>query len=559
MPAAEVHLAYRTGNEDVGSGPNGDIVAWLQDTLRGEREALEQRHYAMVAELSQRISGLRAAAEAVPANRNVLPSNEAPPARSASNGSSGSAEKTPSPQTRRKNVQPPFMQKRSQSRVSEDGSATLYERFRAFVEGPTFEITFGLIIFINALTLAMEMQWRGFDSGYLISYPNCSRPASDTWPWAEDFFKVSEYILGTLFTFELVAKILAQKCHYFYEIWNWVDALIVAAWLGTVAGQADIGFNPFLLRLLRLVRLLRLLRLIRTISVFDSLYLMTTAIRGSTSVLVWTVLVLALVEMSLACLIQSLVEDWIRNPQNRGTEEGELVYMYFGSFARSMLTMYEMTLGNWMPPCRALVENVNEWYMLFFLWHKFVIGFSVVSVITGVFIQETFKVATSDDQIMLNNKERLMKEHEKKMKALFTSADVDGDGNLERGEFVEVMNDGRVRKWLSSMGLDVGDAGTLFDLLHNSDGCITAQDLIRGASRLKGPAKHIEFVEFLAEWRHFKTVVVGRMQMQLDGVFPGMTLKSQEKIPFPKLSVDDGGPAIMPPMCGFGNTPRSLG
>merc|ERR1719195_140337 len=108
--------------------------------------------------------------------------------------------------------------------------------------------------------------------------------------------------------------------------------------------------------------------------------------------------------------------------------------------------MFEMTLGNWMPPCRALVENVDEWYMLFFLMHKFIIGFSVVSVITGVFIQETFKVATSDDQIMMNTKTRTMREHEKKMSEFFKHADADGSGELDLEEFLEVMGDPNIKK-----------------------------------------------------------------------------------------------------------------
>merc|ERR1711983_67735 len=85
------------------------------------------------------------------------------------------------------------------------------------------------------------------------------------------------------------------------------------------------------------------------------------------------------------------------------------VFKFYGTFARAMLTMFEITLGNWMPPCRALVENVHELYMLFSLAHKLVIGFSVVSVITGVFIQETFKVATTDDRIMVMSRERATK------------------------------------------------------------------------------------------------------------------------------------------------------
>merc|ERR1719502_1995877 len=104
-----------------------------------------------------------------------------------------------------------------------------------------------------------------------------------------------------------------------------------------------------------------------------------------------------------------------------------------------MLTMFEITLGNWMIPCRALVEHVSEYYMTFFLIHKLIIGFSVVSVIMGVFIQETFKVSTTDDHIMMIQKERDIKTHTRKMRALLEHADASGDGQLDPEEFGEVM------------------------------------------------------------------------------------------------------------------------
>merc|ERR1719336_3259276 len=117
---------------------------------------------------------------------------------------------------------------------------------------------------------------------------------------------------------------------------------------------------------------------------------MTTAMSGSVSVLFWSVALLALVQMMLAFVLQQLLESYVLDETNALDKRLE-VFMFYGTFARTMLTMFEITLGNWMPPCRALVENVSEWWMLFSLTHKLVIGFSVLSVITSVFIQETFK------------------------------------------------------------------------------------------------------------------------------------------------------------------------
>merc|ERR1719487_631143 len=167
-----------------------------------------------------------------------------------------------------------------------------------------------------------------------------------------------------------------------------------------------------------------------------------------------------------------------------------------------MLTMFEITLGNWKPPCEALVENVGEFWMLFSLAHKFVIGFSVVSVITGVFIQETFKVATTNDEIMILQKERQIKTHLKKMQAFFAHADDSDDEALDVHEFQMAVDHPGVKTWLSSMELDARDIPTLFRLIDiNGDQRITAAELVAGAARLKGTARSIDLIHLSAEHR----------------------------------------------------------
>mmetsp|Transcript_84122 Transcript_84122/g.162347 ORF Transcript_84122/g.162347 Transcript_84122/m.162347 type:complete len:196 (+) Transcript_84122:53-640(+) len=160
-----------------------------------------------------------------------------------------------------------------------------------------------------------------------------------------------------------------------------------------------------------------------------------------------------------------------------------------------MLTLFEMTLGNWMPPCRALVENVSEWWMLFSLAHKLVIGFSVLAVMNSVFIQETFRVAAIDDKIMIMSKERARKTHIKKMARLFGHMDNTGKGFIDIHEFMNAIADSGLRTWLSSMEVEVRDTFQLFQLLDvDRDGQITVQDLVDGISRLKGTAKSYDMV-----------------------------------------------------------------
>merc|ERR1712096_276595 len=121
--------------------------------------------------------------------------------------------------------------------------------------------------------------------------------------------------------------------------------------------------------------------------------------------------------------------------------------------------------------------------MLFSLAHKLVIGFSVVSVIMGVFIQETFKVATTNDEIMLLEKERQMRNHLTKMNSLFEHADENMDNVLDLKEFEMVLSDPGITKWL------------------------TAEELVKGGARLKGAARSIDVITLLAEHRDLQDTV----------------------------------------------------
>merc|ERR1712008_551192 len=125
--------------------------------------------------------------------------------------------------------------------------------------------------------------------------------------------------------------------------------------------------------------------------------------------------------------------------------------------------------------------------------------------------------ATTDDQILLNSKRRAMKDHASKMSNLFRYADRDGDGSLDRTEFEKVINNPIVRKWLSSMGLEIDDVGTLFDRLDGGDGGdgkITAQELVAGAGCLKGNARSIDLLTFITEYRKDISMIMEQLQQQ---------------------------------------------
>lgn len=128
-------------------------------------------------------------------------------------------------------------------------------------------------------------------------------------------------------------------------------------------------------------------------------------------------------------------------------------------------------------------------------------------------MQETFKAASADDVIMMRQRLKASKLHVQKMELLFKQSDVDHDGHLSVEEFRNVVKDEFVKTWLGSMELEADDADDLFWLLDSGDGTITAEQLIKGAARLKGTARSMDLARTM---RHTSCSIARIVQLLED-------------------------------------------
>eukprot|EP00928_Gymnodinium_smaydae_P006427 TRINITY_DN12270_c0_g1_i2.p1 TRINITY_DN12270_c0_g1~~TRINITY_DN12270_c0_g1_i2.p1 ORF type:complete len:615 (+),score=108.90 TRINITY_DN12270_c0_g1_i2:78-1922(+) len=397
------------------------------------------------------------------------------------------------------------------SEMSTSTSSTWSYRVRKLVTNQTFELTFCVLIVINTVIMAFEVQYYGFQRGYELNFPKYVLPAEETWPGAVFAFYLSELIFGTLFTLELCLKLFGMRTEFCRDMWNWFDTIVVFFWIVDTLLAGFLPLDPMLLRLARLARLLRLLRIVRKIQGFDSLFIMTTSLKGSIAVLVWAFVLLFLVQLMLAFFLNQLMTPFIEDSSNPEEIRCE-VFKYFGTCSRAMLTMFELTLANWPPVARLLQEHVNEFWIIFSIAHKLTIGFAVLGVINGVFMQETFKVAQNDDVIMMRQKARERKQHMNKMQLLFDAADVSGDQMLQHKEFLDICDDPEIKVWLAAQEVDASDPDRLFRLLGRAKKEIDVDDLIKGVLRLKGAAKSIDLMQMADEQRRFQTLLIDMLK-----------------------------------------------
>jgi len=381
---------------------------------------------------------------------------------------------------------------------------------------------------INAFIMCWECQYQGLDVGFQLQYPGRPVEAQTVWSGAETAFNFFDLLFGSLFVLEMVVKLLCWRCRYFYDSDGWEFAsedlevkgwkLVMLQFFWSVRGWNILDFscvltflfdkgltvvsvNPQMLRLLRLFRLFRLVRLLRFLETLDHLYIMTTAIAGLSKVLSWAIVLLT--TMLLICdlfLVQILHATYFNKVTAAALSEEQLekhhrMYEYFGTFTRCMLSMFEITLGNWPPVARLLSEEVSEWFILLCLVHKLTIGFAVIGVITGVILQETFKVAQTDDLIMFRQKKLASRTLRQKMKILFDALDQEGDGRLEESEFEAIGDFPEIKCWLASLDIETDDLKTLFALIDvHGRGYVTLDELVARMPRIQGNAKGIDML-----------------------------------------------------------------
>jgi len=294
---------------------------------------------------------------------------------------------------------------------------------------------------------------------------------------------------------------LAAQMRFFFDLWNVSDLLILAGWFVELSGS---GFNVKILRLVRLVRLLRILKLIKVVQNVEDLYYIIKALAGCWKALGWSAVLLLVIQSFTSIFISLVLFSAYFPDDGRPIDQRREVFVYFGTFTRSLLTTFEMTMGNWPIPARVLCENVSEWFMWVFMLHKMVVGFAFIGVINAMFVQETFQVAQTDDLTMVLKKRKQVRIQKMKLDKLFLAADNDNDGRVSRSEFAGLLGHSDVKLWLASMDYSANDPDFLFDLLdQNGSGDLSAAEFLRGMTRLRGVARAMDLLHL--EGQHDQT------------------------------------------------------
>lgn len=403
-----------------------------------------------------------------------------------------------------------------------------FQRLQAFLQSNTFEMMITAFLLFNVLWMALELQLHGSMNGYAIGFYSEPMISADVWPGLEQFISVGDLIFSALFALDVTIRILVLGVKFFKVCMNYVDLGVTIASLAEIFifAATPSGFvNPVLFRLLRIGKLARALRMVTMSNVLASLQLLLKCLAASMDVLFWTFCLLTFLQCVAGMIVSTLARDFITD-EEKDLELRLAVFKYYGTFTRTFLSMFEILFANWAPPCRAVVEAISEWFSVFFLLYRCVLGFAVLNVVNAVFVQQTMKTASSDEDLAFKQKQKDAAVYTKKVKKLFQTMDASGDGAINLQEFAKLVKSPKLKFWMSQLELEYHDLLSLFEFLDNGDGQITLKEFIEGAGRLRGGAKALDI------WRLETKVEVlfGEIMSELQNIANDEELSHQKTV-----------------------------
>eukprot|EP00747_Dinoflagellata_sp_TGD_P089394 gnl/TRDRNA2_/TRDRNA2_164305_c1_seq2.p1 gnl/TRDRNA2_/TRDRNA2_164305_c1~~gnl/TRDRNA2_/TRDRNA2_164305_c1_seq2.p1 ORF type:complete len:269 (+),score=51.56 gnl/TRDRNA2_/TRDRNA2_164305_c1_seq2:95-901(+) len=195
-----------------------------------------------------------------------------------------------------------------------------------------------------------------------------------------------------------------------------------------------------------------------------------------------------------ALVLSQLLAEYITD-ESKDVDTRRRVFDYFGTFTNALLSMFEISLANWVISCRLLYTQVDEIYGAIFVIYRCALCFAVVKVITAVFIAQTNKAAAQDEELVFKQKQKEQAKQRAKLLRVFKELDETGSGMLAWDDWKQLQDNQQLRTILSGLEISTHDLEMLFRVLdEDRNGCIDTEEFVARMAKIKGPAKSMDLL-----------------------------------------------------------------
>eukprot|EP00746_Dinoflagellata_sp_MGD_P008393 gnl/MRDRNA2_/MRDRNA2_116787_c0_seq1.p1 gnl/MRDRNA2_/MRDRNA2_116787_c0~~gnl/MRDRNA2_/MRDRNA2_116787_c0_seq1.p1 ORF type:complete len:584 (+),score=85.05 gnl/MRDRNA2_/MRDRNA2_116787_c0_seq1:146-1897(+) len=374
-------------------------------------------------------------------------------------------------------------------------------RVAQLVKSSHFDFMMALLIVLSAIFIFAQTEWAS------------QNPEADI-PMV---FVVADICFTIIFTVELGLKVSVLRRSYFTgpdRGWHFVDTVVVATALIELVAASSFLKNMVVLRLLRILRIVRVMRILRAFKVFTNLRMMVMGIISCGNSLFWAIVLLMLIIIIFAACLTQVVNGALAEGMHPfSVQEMDLLKMSYGSLFRTVYSLFKAVAGgqSWCEFADPLLVISPALCLLFCLFILFV-TFAVLNIITGIFVENSFKSMDDDREMKIIEGAGQMEVMVNEVKAVFTELDVDQSGLVDWNEFRSKLHDAKLQSYFQQLDLDVHSeevARHLFmQLDFDQSGQMDADEFVFGLARLKGPARSVDIARVLHNQRSQSQVLL---------------------------------------------------
>jgi len=311
---------------------------------------------------------------------------------------------------------------------------------------------------------------------------------------ADDIWKVCDIIFTAIFAVEMIVAIVALRSQYFANPWNYLDfvvaniAIVDTCLLPFVMSGDTGGLSTF-----RVFRLLKLLRLAKMLKVIPELMMVVEGLVHSIKAMTWVFVLLMIVLYTAGIFCREIIgssDAGYPAFSEKSMEENIVMpfnnYLYFGSIARSMSTLFNLVvLAEWENVLRPVAEHQPA-MVFFFICVVFLCSFGVLNVMVGIVVENTTNaMQEARDEEYLRLQKSQIKLASSLADLVFT-LDQDSDQKISQEELENPDNAEELHSIIGSLGLPHGySLEELFVMLDvDGNGSLSKLEFVQGIMRL---------------------------------------------------------------------------
>lgn len=230
--------------------------------------------------------------------------------------------------------------------VTQAGGLSTFVRSRAF---SNFILT---VVFLNAIAIGFQ------------SYPKLDQAYSS-------LFRNLDVLFLTIFSIEVILKLVVDRTNYFKDGWNVFDFIVVAASLLFINSQ-----------FVSVLRILRVLRVLKTISSVRSLRRIITSLFMAVPT-IGSIALLMLIILYIYGVAGAMFF-------------AEAAPQYFGNLSRSLITLFQIaTFDDWANIYRPIAEH-SPFSLIYFVTFIFIVVFVILNLVVGEIVNNATNIPSED-------------------------------------------------------------------------------------------------------------------------------------------------------------------